>query len=79
MITINLDELEKDWRAYLRRVEAGETVIVMRDNKPIAQIKPVQAEELDIRPYGLYKGLFTVPDDFDDPLPEEINRLFADV
>jgi hypothetical protein len=28
------------------------------------------------RPYGLAKGDFVVPDDFDDPLPEDILRDF---
>lgn len=28
------------------------------------------------RPYGLAKGDFIVPDDFDDPLPEEILKGF---
>lgn len=30
----------------------------------------------DLRPAGLCSGDFTVPDDFDDPLPEEILQLF---
>lgn len=28
------------------------------------------------RPYGLAKGEFSVPDDFDEPLPEDILRDF---
>ena len=28
------------------------------------------------RPFGLCAGEFTVPDDFDDPLPEDILRAF---
>jgi hypothetical protein len=28
------------------------------------------------RPFGLAKGDFVVPDDFDDPLPEEVLREF---
>lgn len=29
-----------------------------------------------LRPFGLCAGEFTVPDDFDDPLPEEILKEF---
>lgn len=29
-----------------------------------------------LRPIGLAKGKFIAPDDFDDPLPDEIQRLF---
>jgi hypothetical protein len=34
------------------------------------------AEEKQLRPIGLCKGEFTVPDDFDAPLPEEVLRDF---
>jgi len=29
------------------------------------------------RPIGLYEGEFLVPDDFNDPLPEEIETSFS--
>ncbi len=32
--------------------------------------------EMKKRPYGLAKGLISISDDFDDPLPDEILRLF---
>ncbi|MDX1964599.1 MAG: hypothetical protein SFX18_15715 [Pirellulales bacterium] len=40
--------------------------------------RPRTPEELagPPRPFGLCKGLFEVPDDFDDPLPEDILREF---
>ncbi len=28
------------------------------------------------RPFGLAKGLFTVPDDFNDPLPDDVLNAF---
>lgn len=43
----------------------GETVEVI-----VTVLDEPQANEL--RPIGLAKGEFVVPDDFDDPLPEEI-------
>ena len=33
-------------------------------------------EEESLRPVGLCAGEFTVPDDFNDPLPEDILRAF---
>lgn len=35
-----------------------------------------QAIANQLRPIGLCAGEFTVPDDFDDPLPAEILELF---
>lgn len=34
------------------------------------------SENIQLRPFGLGKGKFVVPDDFDAPLPEEILAEF---
>lgn len=72
MSTIEIQEIERDLKAFLRRIEAGESLIVVRDDQPVAEIKPVIASAREPRPYGLCAGQFTVPADFNDPLPEEI-------
>ena len=36
----------------------------------------LKAAEKFRRPIGLAEGEFVVPDDFDDPLPDELQRLF---
>jgi antitoxin (DNA-binding transcriptional repressor) of toxin-antitoxin stability system len=48
----------------------------MQAGQPIAEIKPVSPTSQKIRPYGLCAGEFTVPDDFDAPLPEDILNSF---
>ena len=35
-----------------------------------------QKQEIKQRPFGLCKGDFVVPDDFNEPLPDEILDLF---
>jgi antitoxin (DNA-binding transcriptional repressor) of toxin-antitoxin stability system len=76
MVTVSLDEIKQDLSGYLLRVEAGETLLVLKEGKVIAEIKPAVGESGvgRPRPYGLCAGNFTVPDDFDEPLPEEILR-----
>jgi antitoxin (DNA-binding transcriptional repressor) of toxin-antitoxin stability system len=76
MIAISLDEIETKLHIYLQRVEAGETVVILRAGKPIAHLEPVDKEPVGLRPYGLCAGEFVVPDDFNDPLPEDILRDF---
>lgn len=78
MVTISVDEIQRDPVGYLRRVEAGETLLVVRSNRPVAEIKPVQRDsaERTLRPAGLCAGDFTIPEDFDEPLPEEVLRGF---
>ena len=76
MITIGIEDIQQDLLDYLRKVEAGETVIILRADKPVAEIKPVTPHAKVLRPFGLCAGEFTVPDDFDAPLPEDLLRQF---
>lgn len=76
MIQVSVDEVKQNISVYLPRVEAGETVVVMKDGKPLAEFKPIVSTSKLLRPFGLCSGEFTVPDDFDDPLPEKIIQEF---
>ncbi len=67
MMNITIDEIRRDPIKYFDRVEAGETLVIIRADKPIAEIKPI-ASNKELRPFGLCAGEFTVPDDFDAPL-----------
>ncbi len=62
--------------SLLDRVEAGEHLVVVRGGHPVAELRPVLAAQPEPRPFGLCAGEFTVPDDSDEPLPEEVLRLF---
>jgi len=76
MSTVSPKELQRDADALLDRVEAGEHLVVVRDGRAVAELRPVPATQSGPRPFGLSAGAFTVPDDFDAPLPEEVLRLF---
>jgi antitoxin (DNA-binding transcriptional repressor) of toxin-antitoxin stability system len=73
---VSVQELEGDPLGTLNRVEAGETLLVIRDERPVAEIKPVARPTEQLRPFGLCMGEFVVPDDFDDPLPESLLSEF---
>ena len=75
--TINIEDIQRDLQCYLQQVEAGETVVIVRAGKPVAEIRPIAPGVKSPRPFGLCAGQFSVPDDFDDPLPEEILRQFG--
>ena len=76
MLTVTIDEMQRNLTIYLQQVAAGETIIIMQAGKPIAEIKPVSPISQQIRPYGSCAGEFIVPDDFDSPLPKEILNSF---
>jgi antitoxin (DNA-binding transcriptional repressor) of toxin-antitoxin stability system len=76
MVAIDVAEINRDWSGCLRRVEDGETIVIVRDQKPVAELKPISAAPTTLRPFGLCEGEFRVPDDFDSPLPEEVLAQF---
>lgn len=71
MLNVTVDEIQRDPLKYLGRVEAGETLVIVRSDKPIAELRPITRSK-QLRPFGLCAGEFTVPDDFDAPLPEDL-------
>lgn len=75
MLHVTVDEIQRDPLKYLRQVEAGETLVIVRSNKAIAELRPITGSQ-QLRPFGLCAGEFTVPDDFDAPLPEDLLNAF---
>jgi antitoxin (DNA-binding transcriptional repressor) of toxin-antitoxin stability system len=75
MLNVTVDEIQRDPLRYLDQVEAGETLVIVRSDKPIAELRPI-ASNKQLRPFGLCAGEFVVPDDFDAPLPEDLLSAF---
>lgn len=76
MQRVTVEEFRQEPLQYLNQVEAGETFVIVQADKPIAELKPITSTEKKMRPFGLCAGEFTVVDDFDAPLPEEILNAF---
>ena len=75
MQRVTVDEIQRDPSRYLRQVEAGETFVILQADKAIAELRPIPSRK-QLRPFGLCAGEFTVPDDFDSPLPEDLLNAF---
>lgn len=57
----------------LDAVQNGEEVVLTKEGLPVARLVPVEAPVgalLGPRKAGSARGLFTVPDDFDEPLED---------
>jgi antitoxin (DNA-binding transcriptional repressor) of toxin-antitoxin stability system len=61
-----LGNARKQFSRLLRRVAAGEDVIITRGGEPIAQLTRIGAPRG--REIGVDIGRFTVPDDFNAPV-----------
>lgn len=60
----------------LRRVATGEEITILKSGRPVARLLPIEAPRT--RELGRDRGLFVVPDDFDDALPEEVLARFEE-
>jgi antitoxin (DNA-binding transcriptional repressor) of toxin-antitoxin stability system len=74
-MNVSVEEVKRDPEDFLHRVIEGETLVVTQDNRPVAEIRPLKAMA-GPRPVGLAEGEFVVPDDFDDPLPDDLLDAF---
>jgi antitoxin (DNA-binding transcriptional repressor) of toxin-antitoxin stability system len=72
---LNVHEAKTHLSRYLDRVEAGETLILCRHNKPIAEVRRIRPRPQKKRVFGLYKG-FGVSPAFFEPMPEDELRLW---
>jgi antitoxin (DNA-binding transcriptional repressor) of toxin-antitoxin stability system len=57
------------------RAANGEEIVIARNGRPLAKLGPLGPPRRERRA-GFLKGKIWVSDDFDDPLPWEIQRYF---
>ncbi len=72
---VNIHEAKTHLSKLLARVALGEEVIIAKAGKPVARLVSIAPERPRFK-LGSAKGEFVVPDDFNDPLPKEIEDLF---
>ena len=68
MPIVNVHQAKTLLSRLLTRVEAGEDVVIARNERPLAQL--VRRQHRGKRPFGALKGRTGVSDSFFDPLPE---------
>ncbi len=79
MTTVSIKDAKNRLTALARLVEKGETVVVTRNGKPAFDLVPhrprrglrMEAVEEFKRKHGIKEIFGPVPEDFDDPLPED--------
>ena len=74
MIQVNIHEAKTHLSQLLRRVAGGEEVVIARAGRAVARIVPVDG--MSTRRLGTDEGAFSVPDDFDAPLPDAVLAEF---
>ncbi len=75
MTLVNIHEAKTHLSRLLARVVEGEEIVIAKSGKPVARLVAVERRSRR-RVFGQDRGLFEVPDDFDDPLPEDVLASF---
>ena len=75
MAMVNIHEAKTHFSKLIARVEAGEEIVIARDGAPVARLLGMSQPAAKRIP-GRDQGLFSVPEDFDAPLPRKIMREF---
>jgi prevent-host-death family protein len=73
---VPVSEAKDRFSEMLEHVAIGDEVIITDAGEPIAKLVRTKTTANKRRKFGSAKDEFTVPDDFNDPLPKEIKDLF---
>jgi len=75
MLTVNTHEAKTHLSRLLARVASGEEIVIAKSGKPVAKLVPIR-QTIKKRIPGGDQGEGWISDDFDAPLPEEIQGFF---
>ncbi len=73
-IRVGVHEAKSRLSELLRLVDSGLEVEIARGGEPVAKLVPFRSRET--RRLGIDHGVYTVPDDFDSPLPDDVLESF---
>lgn len=77
MPTVNIHAAKTHLSRLVDEAARGQEIIIARAGKPVAKLVPLNTPTgVTRRVLGRFRGEFTVPADFDAPLPEDVLNLF---
>lgn len=71
MTFVNMYEAKTHFPELIRKALIGEEIIIAKAGKPMVKLVPMRSS-LKKRETGSAKGMVTVSDDFDAPLPGDV-------
>ena len=75
METVNVHEAKTHFSRLLDRAQAGQEFVIAKAGRPVARLGPL-ARRGRKRRLGLLDGKFRIPDDFNQPLADEVIAAF---
>jgi prevent-host-death family protein len=81
MKSVGMFEAKTQFSSLVQAVQRGETILVTKNGKPVAQLGPVARQPP--REFGFDRGLFAsgaveISEDFDDLPPELLKAMYGE-
>lgn len=71
-----MHEAKTSLSKLVKRVEAGEDVVISRNGEPVARLVPIERTSPRASVLGVWRGKVRMSDDFDE-LPDDIAEAFG--
>lgn len=78
MAEVGVHEAKTHFSKLLKRVEAGEEIVITRNREVVARLVPPVDQPPRRLVWGTAEGQFTIPDDFDDSMEDLFDVLRDD-
>jgi prevent-host-death family protein len=72
---VNIHDAKTNFSKLINQVLKGDEIIIARDGKPVVRLV-AYSETLHERHGGQLRGLITISEDFDAPLPDDLLKQF---
>ena len=76
MKTVNIHQAKTHLSRLVEEAAGGEEIVIAKAGRPRARLIPYR-EVAKPRVLGSMKGKLRIPENFDDPLPDELLRAFG--
>lgn len=76
MEIVNIHQAKTNLSRLLSRVELGEEIVIANRGIPVAKLVPFRVSINRRASLGIDQGLFVMPDNFNEPLPEDLLAAF---
>ncbi len=73
---VNIYEAKTRLSELVDQAHQGQTIVIAKNGTPLAQLVPLDRPAKPKIVFGLMKGEFVEADDFDAPLPDDLQALF---
>ncbi|TRO79708.1 type II toxin-antitoxin system Phd/YefM family antitoxin [Desulfuromonas acetexigens] len=76
MPRVNIHEAKTHFSRLVDAAMAGEEIVIAKAGKPAVRLVPLDAAPAPGIRFGVMKGEIEIAEDFDAPLPDELQRAF---